>query len=338
MKNLFLVDGASGTGKSDFLRWIADNNPGDISIVRKATTRLQRDYEKADPEILLDLDFLSSEDFASKNFDYTYSYGGFQYGFRASDLTRELLRNENVFLIIRNIAVIQRIVHNFKLINVVPVYTYTDGTELEKRLRDAGASRETIDFRLKRSVLALRDYYSHPDVYKEVIINNSSREVFHNTIDRLIAKYRAYPSIDPFLVSVMMSYNPDNKKLDDYYDAMEAAVRSTAPQFACRRVDKAPGSPKIAEEFRQLITRSRCVIVDLTENKQSVYYELGYIHASGKACIITAEEGTTPSFYPREHKILFYRSARELRDQLVRALTGLLQGWPSAEATPRTSA
>lgn len=66
------------------------------------------------------------------------------------------------------------------------------------------------------------------------------------------------------------------------------------------------------------------MIVDLTENKPNVYYELGYLHAIGKTCIITAESGTVPSFYPSEYKILFYGSARELRDKLHKELANLL--------------
>mgnify|MGYP001611662684 CR=1 FL=1 len=86
--------------------------------------------------------------------------------------------------------------------------------------------------------------------------------------------------------------------------------------------------PKIAAEFRALIASSRCVIVDLTENKQNVYYELGYIQAGRKTCVITAEAGTQPFFYPREHKIIFYASARELRETLTSELGGLLRTMP----------
>ena len=126
----------------------------------------------------------------------------------------------------------------------------------------------------------------------------------------------------------MMSFNPSNKKLDDYFDAMEAAVRSVSSNLKCKRVDKVPGSPKIAAEFRNLIASARCVIVDLTENKQNVYYELGFAQAKGKTCLITAEEKTTPFFYPREHKIIFYDSARDLREKLAEQLRGILRGVP----------
>jgi guanylate kinase len=329
MKNLFLIDGASGTGKSDLLRWVMDNNANDVGLVRKGTTRKARPYEEADPEILLDLEFLSESDFDACGYEYTYTYGGARYGLSRAELTGALLRRENVFVIVRNTATISNIAKDYELINVVKVFIYTDRTELTSRLHGMGTSAEIIEYRLKRSDIALRDYYSHPGVFDETIINNSSHDVFHNTINMLIAKYQDAPSINPYLVSVMMSFNPSNKKLDDYYDAMDAAVQGISRKYMCKRVDKIPGSPKIAAEFRGLIASSRCVIVDLTENKQNVYYELGYIQAARKTCVITAEAGTQPFFYPREHKIIFYASARELRDTLRAELAGLLDGWPS---------
>jgi guanylate kinase len=328
MKNLFLVDGASGTGKSDLLKWASENNADDVGFIRKGTTRQQRDYEASDPEILLDLEFLSKEGFETKHYDYTYTYGGARYGLFRKELTKKLIKHNNVFAIVRNTGTIRKIADDHSFVNVVPIFIYTDRAELTKRLERSGASKEGIAFRLGRSDIAERDYYSHPDVYKEILINNSAREIFHNTIDRLVAKYGAMPSIDPYLISVMMSFNPKNRTLEDSYDAIEQAIKGISSKFDSRRVDKAPGSPKIASEFRNLIARSRCIIVDLTENKQNVYYELGYIQASGKSCIITAQEGTVPFFYPREHKIIFYASARELRERLKPELEGLLQGLP----------
>jgi hypothetical protein len=61
MKNLFLIHGASATGKSDLLKWVTENNADDVSFVVKGTTRAQREYERDDPEILLDLNFKRSQ-------------------------------------------------------------------------------------------------------------------------------------------------------------------------------------------------------------------------------------------------------------------------------------
>jgi guanylate kinase len=328
MQNLFLVDGASGVGKSDLIKWVMDNNAYNVGYLRKATTRKERDYEKDDPNILLDLDFVNDDEFNDREFDYIYTYGGSRYGFSARTLTNELMKYDNVIAIIRNNQLIQRIANDYSIINVVPTFIYTDRSELIDRLEKQHLSEAMIRFRLERSELALREYYAHPEVYREILINNSDKNVFHATVDRVMAKYENAPKVNPHLISVMMSFNPSNKKLDDYYEAMEEAVAQISTSLRCRRVDSAPGSPKIAGEFRSLAAASRCLIVDLTENRQNVYYELGYIHASGKPCLVTAEEGTNISFYPREYKVLFYGSAGELRRNLERELRGVLSDFP----------
>jgi len=329
VKNLFLIDGASGTGKSDLLKWVTENNADDVGFIVKGTTRNQRDYERHDPEILLDLEFLTEDEFTQRHFDYTYTYGGGKYGFHRSQITATLKKSENVFVIVRNITTISRLAGDYNFINVVPVFIYTDKTELRSRLKSTGLNRQQIEFRMERSDIALRDYYAHPEGYQETLINNSSRDVFHNTINRLIEKYAKQPSIDPYLIAVMMSCNPSNKKLDDYFDAMVAAIKNVSTLYEYRRLDKVPGSHRIAEQFRNLIERSRLVIVDLTENRQNVYYELGFAQAIRKPCLITAEEETEPFLYPREHKIIFYDSARDLRVKLTRELHSVLVDIPS---------
>ena len=201
MKNLFLVDGASGTGKSDLLRWVADYNAGNVTIVRKGTTREERDYEKNDATLLLDLEHLEAADFAARKYEYTYRYGGALYGVSASDITRAVISADDVFLIVRNTKVIKEISADYQALNVVPVFLYTDSDRLKLRLRREGSLPVDMQkFRLERSKIALNDYFRHPDVYKEVVINNSSRDDFHHIVERLVAKYDKVASCDPYLV------------------------------------------------------------------------------------------------------------------------------------------
>ena len=337
MKNLFLVDGASGTGKSDLVQWIDANNAGDVAIVKKATTRAQREAERQDPTLMLDLEFISKDEFDAQSFEYTYKYANQDYGFHSRVLTEALIAKDNVFVIVRSTDLIRRLTEDYRLANVVPLFIYTDRTELEERLRKSGSDDEAIRFRQERSKIALRDYFSKPEFYKDVIINNARIDVFHSTIERVVSKYSSRPSIDPFLVSVMMSFSSSNNRLEDTYDAIERTLARVSNRYRIERVDKAPGSPKIAEQFRRLISKSGLVVVDLTENKNNVYYELGFIQASGKRCIITAAQGTEPSFYPREHKIIFYNSARHLEQLLKPEVESLILELPGINIAKNSS-
>jgi guanylate kinase len=308
------------------MRWVIENNANDVGYVTKGTTRAQRPYELKDPEFQLDLEFLTRSEFAAKKYTYTYNYGGELYGFSRESLTEALLESENVFVIVRSTSTIDRIAEEYSFINVVPVFTYTDEARLVKRLENEGFSADVIAQRLERSKVAFSEYYNHPHCYREVLINNSSLETFHNTIYRvLVEKYNKVASINPYLIAVMMSYNPDNKRLDDYYDALTYAVRDISPKFECKRIDNALGSPKIDDEFVGLVGNARCFIVDLTESKQNVYYELGYARAKGKTVLITAEAGTQTSFYALQHKIIYYHSAHDLRRTVSAQLSGMLR-------------
>ena len=321
MKNLFLVDGASGTGKSDFLRWVFSYNTNNVGYVKKGTTRPLHTFERSDP---LDLEILSEDEFLARNYDYTYTYRGFLYGFKRSHLVASIMARENVFLIIRDVGLIKQLCSQFSFINIVPVFLYTDRSELEKRLRAANVSEEEISDRRNRAEECLRDYHLHPHQYREVIINNSSLDTFYGIINKLLDKYSGAPNIDPCLIPVMMSYSTKNKMLRRYYEAILAAIKEVDQSFRCPRINDSPGSPAIISEFRSLIASSRCVIVDLAENRQNVYYELGYIHALGKSCIITAPKLSRAHFYAGEYKILRYDSPRELRKMLQEQIKRLL--------------
>src|SRR6185436_5635684 len=100
------------------MRWVASYNAGNVSLMRKGTTREERDYEKNDPTLMLDLDHLSAEDFRARQYDYTYRYGGASYGFSARDLTTAVTMADNVFVIIRNTKIIRQVAADYRVINV----------------------------------------------------------------------------------------------------------------------------------------------------------------------------------------------------------------------------
>lgn len=323
MKNLFLIDGASGTGKSDLLRHVTNYNINAV-YVQKYTTRKERAYEKKDKTWKLDLDFVSDEEFAAQNLDYRYAYAGFKYGFSRPELDRALLQSPNVFAIVRNAEIIRRVQEDYKFINVVPVFIYSNPEKIQERLARQGFDEEQQRFRLARIDIAFQDYLRHPNIYREILINNASEEDYYRLIDRLLEKYRSAPDVDEKKVFVMMSFNPDNPCLEDYYRAIKRAVVRCDPTLICISLHDITGSFGISLTAKENIGNCRLAIVDLTENKPNVYYELGYVHGISKSCIITAHKSTPAHFYPREYKIVDYKNASELEEKLVRELHGVL--------------
>jgi hypothetical protein len=66
-------------------------------------------------------------------------------------------------------------------------------------------------------------------------------------------------------------------------------------------------------------------IVDLTDNRPNVYYELGFVHGIGKDCILTCHRDTRPHFHSAHRHILFYKNAVELEAGMTDELDGLLK-------------
>jgi guanylate kinase len=323
MKNLFLIDGPSGSGKSDLMEFVHDRQQ-DIAFVTKYTTRKKRDYEIRQQR-LLDLAFVSQDKFNELNLEYQYLYGGYNYGFSKVELETCLENQRNVFVIVRNAPLIRLLKQKYSFINVIAVFVYTDEQKVRIRLEQQESSKEQINYRMDRISEAFDDYVRNSEIYDEIIINNSDRPVYHRLFQEIVSKYKTVPEIDENLIFVLMSSDKKNPALKDYYSGMQRAVLRINPKFRCLNLDDVTyGSPRISETAKQKIRNCRVAIVDLTENKLNVYYELGYVHGIKRPCVITALQGTDPAFYSAEYRIIYYNSATELEEKLVTHLSGVL--------------
>jgi len=190
MKNLFIIDGAAGIGKSDLLKYLMKEKQ-EIAILKKITTRDKR-MEEEDSEYILDLEFDKQkfyDSYDSPDF-YKYGYGDKQYGFFKSDLEKALSECCNVFIIIRNNDLAKKIKTDFSLVRVIFVYIYSDKVEVEKRLRKLRYDKSKIKDRLERNKITWNDYLKHSHDYDEVLINNSNVVNYEKLIEQLIAKYK----------------------------------------------------------------------------------------------------------------------------------------------------
>jgi guanylate kinase len=200
MKNLFIIDGAAGTGKSDMVRYLKRQHPKKdrVKIVTKYTTREIREEEKNQKEFL-DLEFITAEEFDKhkKDPDFCfYIYRDEKYGFYKKKLDSAIREFKNVFVIIRNRVLAEEIIKSYPDICTVLAFIYSDQEKVIERLKKDKYSQEAIEFRLNRVNIAWEDYLKNAPVYKEVIINNSDKKDFQRLIDLLIRKYtRKEPDI-----------------------------------------------------------------------------------------------------------------------------------------------
>lgn len=323
MKNLFLIDGAAGTGKTDMVEYIRQKySRGNLAcIVQKFTTRKRRSEEIA-RKLPLDLIFISrakfNEHLEKPNF-YSYEYGGERYGFHKTEVDKVLASYQNVFIIVRDRITIKQIIDDYPKVCTVPVFIYADNDQVVKRLNKEGYDDSAIDFRLSRQKLVYDDYLKHPDLYQEVIPNDSVKRDFQRLIDMLITKYLSessnvlvishcekFPILKPLIgfkkaiqrhlkrypydrnVFLMMKFRDSNKLI---FRFIKSHLKKNG--FNCVRADQREWN--ITNNVYNPIAVLYCckygiALFDEPEERNNfspnVAYELGMMHLQEKDCLI----------------------------------------------------
>lgn len=181
MKTIFIIDGTSGIWKSDLINFIS-NYQIRSTILKKYSTREQRPEEKQ-VKNATDLKFVDEELFNSLSLEFKYVYDGYKYGFSKKELEDLLVKYDNVFVIIRNLDLIQEFSNAFPSYHIVRAFIYTDFEVVSKRIPG------THNLRHKKSIQdAFQDYIRHPDIYDEIIINGGSVNEFNRLLESLLVR------------------------------------------------------------------------------------------------------------------------------------------------------
>lgn len=251
MKKLFLIDGAAGTGKTDLLEQISTkySTAGRSFVLTKYTTRPHRANEK-ERKVTLDLEFVSQKEFKklseSAEF-YDYEYGGYRYGFWRESLEKALKQSENTFVIVRNFTLIKRLRLDFPNVRVVRVFVHSDGSYVVERLKADGYDDEAIAFRLERQNLVAEDYLRHPQIYDEILLNNSRKNDYHRLIDALVEKYSTEQADELWTSATQPQPLPNS--LVGFKDRMVGRLNSTDYQKNVFLMMKFRPSNKLVADF-----------------------------------------------------------------------------------------
>jgi predicted Rossmann-fold nucleotide-binding protein len=114
-------------------------------------------------------------------------------------------------------------------------------------------------------------------------------------------------------VFVIMSFSRD-PKLEDAFSSFTEICEEYG--YRCDRIDNTSLIGRIVPEIHARIKKSALVIVDLTEAKPNVYYELGFAQGKNKQVILTAFEGTDLPFDVADIPTIFWNSQQQLKDHL----------------------
>jgi hypothetical protein len=129
-------------------------------------------------------------------------------------------------------------------------------------------------------------------------------------------------------VLVIMSY-ADRPDLEDAYATFCAVAEEL--RYKCERVTEENAADRILPEILERIRRAGFTIVDLTDLRPNVFYELGYADGLGKKVIVTAKEGTELPFDVKDIPTVFWSGQQQLRRSLTnRIRTVVKSAVPSA--------
>lgn len=125
-------------------------------------------------------------------------------------------------------------------------------------------------------------------------------------------------------VFVVMAYREEDELVE-----ARRAVQEVCEEFGFNgvRIDKRNygGTYKITDEIMRGIEGCAFTIVDLTDDRPNIYYELGYAMGVGKPIVLTAKKGSVVHFDVQDLMRIEWRGFLDLRDQLRPAIAKLAQ-------------
>ena len=144
-----------------------------------------------------------------------------------------------------------------------------------------------------------------------------------------VKRSHASPKIKTFLEMAFAS--PKNQifvvmKFGDKYldSAYSEVIKPIAKKYGLEavRVDEIQNSGRIDDQILDYIAESKFILSDLTGERPNCYYETGFAHALGKELILTIRKGSDIHFDLAGYKFIQWETERELKDQLIKRLSG----------------
>ena len=151
--------------------------------------------------------------------------------------------------------------------------------------------------------------------------NSNNTQQFVSPTDPGISKIKQNTAF------IMMWIDKNNPHLDDVKDTIKDVFSS----FGIRavRADEIEHEDVITNRILSEIANSEFLIADLTGERQSVYYEVGYAHALGRRVILFKTKGSNLHFDLKMHNCPEYENLGDLKRRLTKRLEALTNKSPS---------
>ncbi len=181
--------------------------------------------------------------------------------------------------------------------------------------RFGGAAREVYNVESQRFEQVYGDTIAKIE-YDQVLksVSKDWKELARDTV-QLAEKVASTRSV---LVCMSFANRPDFKDL-------LAAIKVVCSEFdyEAERVDESNLSKRIVPQVLAQMKRSAFVVVDVTEPKPNVFYELGFADGASKEVVLVAKRGTELPFNVADVPVIFWESFEEFKQELRKRLQSL---------------
>ena len=129
---------------------------------------------------------------------------------------------------------------------------------------------------------------------------------------------RATTDYEPDSAFVMMQIDPQRPELEDRYNAIKDCFARFG--ITAVRADEIEHEEVITEKIMERIRSSEFLLADLTGERPSVYYEIGFAHALKRRVIMYRLQGSNLHFDLAAYNCPEYKNLSELQRMLISRL------------------